>query len=74
MASTKEGGLATGTRSGVPRTFAPEYCRIRDKGIEILGETDGRGFGYSVCLIDKAQNSKAGSLLTWFYFKNRIID
>lgn len=73
MASTLQGGNPSG--SSYPRTFEP-FCGIRDTAINPLPDSSppNRGPGYSVCLIDAGQNSSAGSLLGWFYTKNRVRD
>lgn len=71
MAATTQGG-----GGGVGRTFAltDTFCGIRDTGVEKLGDPPaGRGPGYSVCLIDRGQNSRAGSLQGWFFTKSRVI-
>lgn len=69
MAATSQGGA-----SGVGRTFPDTVCGIRDTGLEKLGDPPaGRGPGYSVCLIDRGQNSRAGSLQGWFFTKSRVI-
>ncbi|UOT06768.1 hypothetical protein MPY17_13930 [Rhodococcus opacus] len=59
-----------GARNGGPgRTFA--NCGIKDNDL-VPGAT---GFqGYSVCLIPKDQNNRAGAYLGWFYAKNRVMN
>lgn len=74
MASTQQGG-GNGVGAGVARTFPQSLCGIRDSGITELGDPPAnRGTGYSVCLIPASQNSRAGSLQSWFYTKSRVID
>lgn len=74
MASTNEGG-GNGVGAGVARTFPQSLCGIRDSGITELGDPPAnRGAGYSVCLIPASQNSRAGSLQSWFYTKSRVLD
>lgn len=74
MASTFEGG-GNGVGAGVGRTFTP-FCGIRDTGLTSLADVSppNRGAGYSACLIPASQNSRAGSLQSWFYTKARVID
>ncbi|MEU4418263.1 NucA/NucB deoxyribonuclease domain-containing protein [Nocardia salmonicida] len=64
FASTTEGAATSG---GGGRTFNPQ-CHVPD-----LGPASG-STGYSVCMIDAAQNSHAGSLLGAFYGTNRVIN
>ena len=74
MASTREGG-GNGTGAGLARTFRESLCGIRDDDITPLSDSPGdRGEGYSVCLIPASQNSRAGSLQSWFYTKSRVLD
>ncbi len=71
FASSNQGPRPSGPNtSGPARTFAG--CGdIKDDKAKI-GNT-GPG-GYSVCLIPQSENSRAGSFLSWFYTKNRIIE
>lgn len=64
FASTTEGGYSSG---GTGRTFNPE-CHIPDLSAG-TGPT-----GFSVCMIDGPQNSRAGSYLGAFYGVNRVIN
>lgn len=74
MASTYQGG-GNGTGAGLARTFRQSLCGIRDDDITELTDSPGdRGPGYSVCLIPASQNSRAGSLQSWFYTKSRVLD
>lgn len=74
MASTFQGG-GNGTGAGLARTFRESLCGIRDDDITPLSDSPGdRGEGYSVCLIPASQNSRAGSLQSWFYTKSRVLD
>lgn len=74
MASTFQGG-GNGTGAGLARTFRESLCGIRDTDITPLSDSPGdRGEGYSVCLIPASQNSRAGSLQSWFYTKSRVLD
>lgn len=71
FASTFEGGRVNGPQSGgTARTFDPQ-CNIYDTAITPGGTGST---GYSVCLIDANQNSRAGALLGWFYAKNRVAE
>lgn len=68
FASTDQGARVNGPYSGDGRTFA--NCGIKDNDLKnVTGST-----GYSVCIIDRGQNSRAGSILGWFYAKNRVMD
>lgn len=72
FASANEGARVGGPNSGSPntnngRTFA--NCGIKDNDL-----TGSGPYGYSVCMIDRGQNSSAGSILGWFYAKNRVMD
>lgn len=79
MASTYQGGN-NGDRansSGTGRTGPQPMCGIRDADIKELANPNPLNWGtngYSVCLIDASQNSRAGSLQGWFYTKARVID
>lgn len=74
MASTMQGG-GNGAGVGIAQTFPQSFCGIRDLGIyELTDPPGGRGAGYSVCLIPASQNSRAGSLQTWFYTKTRVLN
>ncbi|WP_181447654.1 MULTISPECIES: hypothetical protein [unclassified Rhodococcus (in: high G+C Gram-positive bacteria)] len=67
FASTGEGGASAASQPNSGRTYPG--C-----GIKVVGTT-ARGWpGYSVCMIPKEQNSRAGSLAGWFYAKQRIMD
>lgn len=73
MAATEQGG-AGNTRTfplcDVPQTPAG-YLPSR----QLLPEpVENIGPGASVCLIDASENSRAGSLQTWFFTKSRILD
>lgn len=75
MASTKDGG-GNGVGAGVAHTFPQSLRGIWDSGITELGDPAlYRDPGYSVCLIPAvSQNSRAGSLQSWFYTKARVLD
>ncbi len=64
FASANEGARSGGTG----RTFS--FCSIKDNNLQI----GASGPGYSVCLIPREENSRAGALLGWFFSKNRVMD
>jgi len=70
FASTDEGGR----NGGYPRTFAT-VCEYKDTGLNTLAVpvTETHNGGFSVCSINSGENSRAGSYLSWFYVKNRIL-
>ncbi|QBJ96802.1 hypothetical protein ERC79_13185 [Rhodococcus sp. ABRD24] len=68
FASTNQGARPGGPYAGLGRTFP--NCGIKDNDLQVGGTG---GTGYSVCMIDRGQNSSAGSILGWFYAKNRVL-
>jgi len=73
FASTDEGARSSSPNSGPGRTF--DGCGIQDTRITPLGSpvNQWNSTGYSVCLIPQAENSRAGSYLSWFFTQNRIV-
>ncbi|NMM91855.1 hypothetical protein B2J88_47550 [Rhodococcus sp. SRB_17] len=73
FASTQQGGRPTGPNSGPGRTF--DGCGINDTGISARPSpvTHWDSTGFSVCLIPIAENSRAGSYLSWFVTQNRVL-
>ncbi|WP_156509744.1 NucA/NucB deoxyribonuclease domain-containing protein [Rhodococcoides corynebacterioides] len=69
FASTNQGARVNGPFAGSGRTFA--NCGIQTNNVTLNGSGST---GYSVCLIDRGQNSRAGAYLGWFYAKNRVMD
>ncbi|MBT2263481.1 hypothetical protein J7E74_00570 [Rhodococcus erythropolis] len=73
FASTQQGGRPNGPNSGPGRTF--DGCGIKDTGITPRPSpvTNWNSSGFSVCLIPIAENSRAGSYLSWFFTQNRVL-
>ncbi|WP_341683885.1 hypothetical protein REK76_17465 [Nocardia farcinica] len=72
MASTREGAVL----NSYGRTYTNPPCLIKDAGLHSVADPASIHVtsGFSVCNISASQNSSAGSLLSWFYTKNRIRD
>jgi hypothetical protein len=66
FASSNQGAATGADNRGKPRTF--KYCDIK------LGKPGSTGpFGYSICMVNANQNSKAGTALNRMYTTNRVI-
>ncbi len=70
FASSDQGPRSTGPNAGGPGRTYDGCGDIKDDKAK-PGITSSSGF--SVCLIPQSENSRAGSLLSWFFTKNRVI-
>ncbi|MFD4462058.1 hypothetical protein [Nocardia sp. NPDC058480] len=72
MASTAEGAAL----NSYGRSYTNPVCSIKDIGLRIVSDpgTIHVPTGFSVCNISASENSGAGSILSWFYTKNRVRD
>lgn len=74
FASSDQGGRVGGPYSGPARTF--DGCQVPlVTGMANLSSPIGNynNRGYSVCLIPKSENNRAGTYLSWFYTKTRVL-
>lgn len=74
FASSDQGGRVGGPYSGPPRTY--DGCQVPlVPGMAKLSSPVGyyNDRGHSVCLIPISENNRAGTFLSWFYTKSRVV-
>jgi len=71
FASTYEGGASDNTG----RTYGGCLIDPLPSGVvEVTGGDFVGNSGYSMCILNARQNSRAGGIETWFFTKNRVLD